>query len=235
MIAGGSLLQGKKIMGKQKTVGAARRGSAHFNAAYRSRAFQYYVELGSGRSLEKLIDVLSEKEDRVPAYKTLRDWSTQEQWRKTISQFKQTALGKEVKTFHNRVEMANTIQDFVAKKELRKSGAEFIRRAEKELHRLDDIENTKKVKNIETLAVTGIALLKEARVEEGGVSDRIAEEKTVKLDDRSEETENFLRRISEIAEKNVKGQNRYMETIGAKAVNQVLDADYTEVNADGDA
>lgn len=163
-------------MSKQKS----KKHYINYGEEYRSDAFTLYFHMGSDRSLEKLETALKENGNgKGAALSTLQKWCWKYNWQETIEKMesgKQNAA-IEMMAAHAKAE------EFHAKKELRDAAARVLRKALNEMEKADFEEKPDAVKGCKLMFDSVATMLREARVEEGGVSDRTAEEKTLSVDE----------------------------------------------------
>lgn len=162
---------------------------AYYKEEQIAAALKLYFELGEERSIEKLRKHLRTLHGKAPSHRTLQNWSKKYEWQKKLKE-----LGKMPDTPATRRVLEKIALDtFVAKSELRALGGYLVRRAYEEL----DADGAKVLDKdtmhaFNLLAQNAIDLVKAASVEEGGVSDRVAETKTIEVDDRREQAETLV-------------------------------------------
>lgn len=167
-----------------------------FGEDYKEAAFNLYYSMGSKRGFSKLYKALLETCGKAPSIRTLEKWSSVYFWSDRIKRAEKITVNPEL----TQLVRAGALSQFRAKEELREFAGKIIRKAEKEL------DDTKSYDPVQMLGVqraveSAVSLIKEAEVLEGNVSDRIATEQTLTVDDRREQSELVVSKLFAAADK----------------------------------
>lgn len=146
---------------------------------YIDNAFNVYFALGAERTLPRLREKLREDFGKAPALRTIENWSAQYEWSKKIKELNNGISKENFGELFKKI----AVENFIAKSEMRALAGYTLRKAYAELAQ-SSMSNQQAMSGFSIMVTQAIALVKAASVEEGGVSDRVAENKSMQIEDK---------------------------------------------------